>query len=105
MKCPTCGAWAEVLETRQADDGHRVNRWHLCANKHRFPTVEVHRPVFCSAKQRQRNFLHTVRRRVAIHGRRQEIKRRRAKGESQGSVARSMGISKSLISLLERGRL
>ena len=36
MKCPTCGAWTRVLETRQG-----VNRRRECANGHRFSTQEV----------------------------------------------------------------
>lgn len=39
MKCPTCGAWTEVLETRTRQDG-TVRRRYKCANLHRFSTEE-----------------------------------------------------------------
>lgn len=35
MKCPKCGAWSRVLDTRGAQ------RRRECANLHRFSTVEV----------------------------------------------------------------
>lgn len=40
MDCPhqSCGAWSSVRETRKRDDG--VVRYRLCANGHRFKTVE-----------------------------------------------------------------
>lgn len=34
MKCPECGAWSSVLETR--DRGSFTHRRHECANLHRF---------------------------------------------------------------------
>lgn len=40
MKCPRCDAWAEVLETRVRVDGVRRRRY-VCANLHRFTTLEV----------------------------------------------------------------
>jgi len=40
MKCPECGAWAEVKETRQRED-FKYRRY-LCANDHRFTTREYH---------------------------------------------------------------
>ena len=39
MKCPTCGTWTEVLETRARSDGSRRRRYQ-CANLHRFNTEE-----------------------------------------------------------------
>lgn len=40
MKCPTCGAWSEVSETRAAPN-HATRRARTCANGHRFITLEV----------------------------------------------------------------
>lgn len=40
MKCPVCKAWTEVLETRKRSDGVTRRRY-LCANMHRFTTLEV----------------------------------------------------------------
>lgn len=39
MKCPECGAWIEVKETRTRQDNTRRRRYE-CANGHRFTTVE-----------------------------------------------------------------
>ena len=38
MKCPICGAWSLIKDTRQLD-GY-TNRRHECANNHRFSTKE-----------------------------------------------------------------
>lgn len=40
MKCPVCGAWSEVLNTRAAPN-HTIKRRRQCANEHRFTTVEA----------------------------------------------------------------
>lgn len=40
MKCPTCGAWTEVKDTRHQRD-MMTKRYRLCANNHRFQTVEM----------------------------------------------------------------
>lgn len=39
MKCPVCGVWSNVLETRPIKDG--VKRRRECANMHRFTTHEM----------------------------------------------------------------
>lgn len=39
MKCPRCGAWTDVLETRTRKDGTKHRRYE-CANEHRFTTIE-----------------------------------------------------------------
>ena len=39
MKCPECGAWALVLETRTRADGSR-RRTFSCGNLHKFHSVE-----------------------------------------------------------------
>lgn len=39
MKCPQCGAWTSVLETRRRLDNTK-RRAYECANLHRFATVE-----------------------------------------------------------------
>jgi len=40
MKCPECGAWTSVLETRTRSTGVVVRRY-VCANEHRFTTHET----------------------------------------------------------------
>ncbi|WP_456074947.1 NrdR family transcriptional regulator [Diaphorobacter caeni] len=39
-KCPECGAWTEVLETRKRKTSGEIHRRVLCANGHRFTDVE-----------------------------------------------------------------
>lgn len=41
MKCDKCGAWSEVLETRQNKAKTIVTRRRYCANGHRFTTQEI----------------------------------------------------------------
>jgi transcriptional regulator NrdR family protein len=40
MKCPECGAWTLVKETR-ADENNSRRRRIECANMHRFTTLET----------------------------------------------------------------
>ena len=40
MKCPECGAWTVVKETR-ADENNTRRRRIQCANMHRFTTLET----------------------------------------------------------------
>ena len=39
MRCPTCGAWVLVKETRQRNNNTTLRRY-LCANDHPFNTEE-----------------------------------------------------------------
>lgn len=40
MKCPQCGAWALIKETRTKKTENVVTRRYECANLHRFTTEE-----------------------------------------------------------------
>ena len=40
MKCPECGAWSSVKETRQSPTFGQIRR-RECANEHRFTTQEL----------------------------------------------------------------
>jgi transcriptional regulator NrdR family protein len=40
MKCPECGVWAAVKETRQRANGSTYRRY-VCANGHLFSTKEL----------------------------------------------------------------
>lgn len=40
MRCPVCNTYTEVLETRTRLD-NVTRRRYLCANMHRFTTLEV----------------------------------------------------------------
>lgn len=39
MRCPKCGTWTRVLETRDKLE-NRTYRRYECANEHRFSTLE-----------------------------------------------------------------
>lgn len=41
MKCPQCGAWTQVKETRTKKNENIVTRRYECANLHRFSTEET----------------------------------------------------------------
>lgn len=43
MKCPRCGAWALIKETRARED-NTMRRRYECANLHRFTTIETVKP-------------------------------------------------------------
>lgn len=40
INCPACGAWANVLETRDNKGKTQTRRRYECANLHRFTTTE-----------------------------------------------------------------
>lgn len=40
MKCPICGTWATVLQTRTRKTDGVVTRRYECGNMHRFSTEE-----------------------------------------------------------------
>jgi len=44
MKCPQCGTWALVKETRTSKNENTVMRRYECANLHRFKTEETIKP-------------------------------------------------------------
>jgi len=55
MKCPVCGAWSTVKETRESKQfGFRRRR--ECANEHRFTTQEVVIPEEVIEQQCRDNF-------------------------------------------------
>ena len=41
MKCPECGVWSEVVESRRPKTDNYLYRRRECANGHRFATHEV----------------------------------------------------------------
>ena len=62
MKCPECGAWADVIETRKSETfGYRRRR--ECGNGHRFTTQEVVIPQEAIDEER-RNHLETNKKRL-----------------------------------------
>ena len=56
MKCPECGAWTLVKETRESPTfGHTRRR--ECANYHKFTTQEVLVPQEVIDEERRQNVL------------------------------------------------
>lgn len=55
MKCPVCGVWTEIKETRKKDDNTKLRRYQ-CGNEHTFRTVETITKIIKEndAKQNQR---------------------------------------------------
>lgn len=104
MKCPRCAAWSRVLATREQHEGYTTQRRHECANGHRFTSVQVLQPVYCSAKQRNAAFIATAKRRAAIEARNREIRRDLAAGIEGKTIAARLGLSPSLVSLVARGK-
>ena len=104
MKCPRCAAWSRVLATRTADDGYTTHRRHECANGHRFTSVQVLQPVYCSAKQRNAAFIATAKRRASIEARNRAIRRDLAAGRPGKDIAHDHKVSPSLVSLVARGK-
>jgi len=53
MKCPECGAWTVVKETR-ADENNSRRRRIECANMHRFTTLETVIATKTRVRQKQK---------------------------------------------------
>lgn len=53
MKCPECGTWTVVKETRTSTDNSRRRRLE-CANEHRFTTLETIIVPKTQLRQRQK---------------------------------------------------
>lgn len=103
MRCPHCLSDSLVLETRAASH-LTVSRRRKCTYcGERFTTIEVHQPVFCSAKQRAVKYEQTVAKRARIYARDVELARRLHEGADV--LAREFGITKSAVFLAaKRGR-
>jgi transcriptional regulator NrdR family protein len=41
LKCPECGAWTEILETKQIRNTNTIRRRRECGNGHRLTTHET----------------------------------------------------------------
>lgn len=93
MMCPQCSVWSEVSETRQGQY-FTVRRRRLCANGHRFTTVEIHAAAYGSVVQRLRVLAATISARTALFARNRQI--RAGKDLGWQHWHREHGISRSL---------
>jgi uncharacterized Zn finger protein (UPF0148 family) len=75
MKCPVCGSWSSVKQTRDSPTFGHVRR-RECANEHRFTTKEVFIPQEAIDEER-RNHLEDMRERLeSIRARRRKTTRK-----------------------------
>lgn len=101
MQCPICGVGSSVLDTRDAAN-LTTRRRRVCDRGHKFVTVEIHAPVFCSAKRRAAAFALTVRQRVAIRQRDKIIAYSLAHGETWQRLAVTHNLTKTAVYLAAR---
>lgn len=97
MKCPICGAWSSVLDTR-AGPHESLRRRRECANGHRFATLEV-LPVVIHHDARLASVRATAKRR-ALWTRDQRI---RADGRLQRVIAAEHGLTRHQVGRIKRG--
>lgn len=91
MKCPICGAWSEVLDTRQG-----VRR-RECANHHRYSTIEVLR-TYNAKREAERNAT-KVKTGLTTWARNQRI---RADPRTSPAIAKEYGLAESTVRQIKR---
>jgi DNA-binding NarL/FixJ family response regulator len=101
VKCPHCGAWSEVLSTREAQEW-ATRRRRECGNGHKFSTYEVLQTVWAHGRHRHAGAVETVRRRVALWRRNRAILAALAAGRQGKEIAAELGVSTSTVSLVKR---
>jgi len=102
--CPRCGAASSVLETRTNKTSMTTTRSRLCFNEHRFKTVEIHEPVYCSAEQRNVKFVQAAAKRSHFWKRDIQIAKQLGVDGWQ-ALAATYGITKSAVYLAaKRGK-
>jgi len=60
MNCPHCGNWSDVLATRTPPPGDVIKRTRICANGHRFGTLETSEPEASLLRRRNRQIVEAV---------------------------------------------
>jgi len=65
MKCPTCGAWSLVKQTKKSPTFGYTRR-RECANEHRFTTQEVIVPQEAIDEERRTNIANNLERLESI---------------------------------------
>lgn len=56
LKCPECGKWTDVIETRKLNGHNAIYRRRECGNGHRFVTHEI---IIGPVKKRNEKTTHT----------------------------------------------
>lgn len=97
MKCDKCGAWSEVLETREDAKHGVIRRRRQCANGHNFTTYEIRSQAWPAAKHRSLEKKRAVERNGPRWARDQKIRGLLAQGKSQSVVARELGVTRDIV--------
>jgi hypothetical protein len=94
MKCPRCGAWTDVAETRRAEAGLVVRRTRVCANAHRFVSYEITSVAYRAAAYHIQRDVGRARARVQRWDlETAALQELRASGDTQRAVAARFGRS------------
>ena len=80
MKCPTCGTYTFVKETRLKEEG-RFRRYE-CANLHRFTTMETLIRAYTDADVKAQR-MENLKRMHALNAERYEAKKLKRRGHQQ----------------------
>lgn len=96
MRCPRCGAWSSVEETRVSDPSFKTKRRRLCANGHLFTTYEV-LPAMLASTRDQRATIRAARASITQHKRNQAIIQALRAGASAAAVAHVHGLTDARI--------
>ncbi len=102
MKCPICGAWSEVLETRAHAD-HVTRRQRECANKHRFVTMEVTKGAYSHARVSLERRASAPGRRITLHKRDQQIRSMLNMGHTVADAAAKYALSECQVRRIRNG--
>lgn len=97
MKCPICGAWSEVRDTREGQN-ESIRRRRQCANGHRFSTLEVHPSVIHMGSSEAT--ARAIDKRRALWRRDQAI---RADNRLQRLIAVEHGLSRHQVGRIKQG--
>lgn len=97
MKCPHCGAWTAVRETRQVDRGHTLRRTRECGNGHRFQTFEVLAPIYRRDPPTVRQTVVAAQVRALQWRRDSDMVRRVKAGATHAQVAAEFNVSRQAV--------
>ena len=102
MKCDKCGAWSEVLDTREMASQGVTRRRRECGNGHVFTTYEIFSQAWPAARHRSREKAQSRERSGPLWERNQKILRLLAHGASQAEAARIMGTTRHVVDHVKR---
>jgi transcriptional regulator NrdR family protein len=84
MKCPKCGAWTTVKETRNSPTFGHIRR-RECANEHRFTTQEIVVPQETIDEERRNHLANNKERLESVRASRpKSVRKSKAKSKAKG---------------------